>query len=342
MKIAVVGAGAIGSLIGACLARGGTETHLLARGPHLAAMRRDGVRVVDDGQTWSVRVPCTEDPREIGPVDCVILGLKAYAYGDAGQLLGPLMRAETSVVPAQNGIPWWYFYAHGGPYDGRRIESVDPGGAVSAAIPAERVIGCVVYPAAILEAPGVVRHIEGRRLPIGEPSGAITERARALSQAMAAGGLRCPVEERLREQIWVKLMGNAALNPLSALTGATLAEICRFEPTRALATRMMEEVLAVANSLGCEVPVSIERRLAGAERVGDHRTSMLQDLEAGKRLELEALLGAVVELAELTGVDVPALRDVYATVSLLAAVRSGAGSGLEAIAIGGATPAHTG
>jgi 2-dehydropantoate 2-reductase len=325
MRIAVVGAGAIGAFVGACLARGGTETHLLARGPHLAAMRRDGVQVLADAETWSVRVACTDDPRDIGPVDCVILGLKAYAYAGAGELLRPLLAAQTAVVPAQNGIPWWYFHEHGGPYDGRRIESVDPAGAVSAAIGPERVIGCVVYPAVVLEAPGVIRHIEGRRFAIGEPSGAVTERCRSLSQAMTAGGLRCPIEARLREQIWVKLMGNAAFNPLSALTGATMAEICQFQPTRALAAAVMEEVVAVATSVDCDVPVSIERRLAGAERVGGHRTSTLQDLQAGRRLELEALLGAVMELAELTGIEVPRLREIYAVVSLLAEVRARVG-----------------
>jgi 2-dehydropantoate 2-reductase len=234
-----------------------------------------------------------------------------------------LLAAQTAIVPAQNGIPWWYFHEHGGPYDGRRIESVDPAGAVSAAIGPERVIGCVVYPAVVLEAPGVIRHIEGRRIAIGEPSGAVSERCRSLSEAMTAGGLKCPIEARLREQIWVKLMGNAAFNPLSALTGATMAEICQFQPTRALAAAMMEEIVALGTSLDCDVPVSIERRLAGAERVGGHRTSMLQDLEAGKRLELEALLGAVVELAELTGTEVPRLREIYAVASLLAEVRAG-------------------
>jgi 2-dehydropantoate 2-reductase len=324
MRIAVLGAGAIGSFVGACLARGGSETHLVARGPHMAAIRRDGVQVVTAAETWSVRVPCTDDPRDIGPVDCVILALKAYAYSSAGALLKPLLAADTAVVPAQNGIPWWYFHEHGGPHEGRRIECVDPGGAVSAAIAPERVIGCVVYPAAVLEAPGVVRHIEGRRFAIGEPSGALTERCRSLSQAMTNGGLKCPIEPRLREQIWVKLMGNAAFNPLSAVTGATMAEICRFPPTRTLAAQLMQEVVAVATSLGCDVPVSIERRLGGAERVGDHRTSTLQDLEAGKRLELEALLGAVLELAEITGIEVPHLREIHAIVSLLGQVRAGA------------------
>jgi 2-dehydropantoate 2-reductase len=322
MKIAIVGAGAIGSLIGACLARGGTETHLLARGAHLAAMQRDGVRVVSEKESWCERLPCTDDPNSIGPVDIAILGVKANAYASVGHLLAPLLTASTAVVPAQNGIPWWYFFRNGGRFDGRRIESVDPDGAVSATIPGERVIGCVVYPAAILEAPGVVRHLEGRRVAIGEPDGTISHRCERLSAALVSGGLRCPVDQHLREQIWVKLMGNAAFNPLSALTGASMAEICAFQPTRELVVSLMEEVVAVADSHGCVLPVSVDRRLAGAERVGEHRTSMLQDLDAGKPLELDALVGAVIELAALTGVDVPHLRAVYASTSLLARVRS--------------------
>lgn len=318
MKIAVVGAGAIGSFVGACLARGGTETHLLARGAHLAAMRRDGLTIVDEHRSWCARLPCTDDPREIGPVDVVILGLKAHAYASAAALLEPLLDSDTAVVPAQNGIPWWYFHKHGGPYNGHRIDAVDPDGVVSTAIPAQRVIGCVVYPAAILAAPGVVQHIEGYRFTIGEPDGTVSERCLTLSQAMVAGGLKCPVDKRIRDQIWVKLMGNAAFNPLSALTGATMAEICRFKPTRELARRMMQEIVDVATSLGCTVPVSIDRRLVGAERVGEHRTSMLQDLAAGRQLELDALGGAVLELAQLTGVEVPNLTAIHAAVSLLA------------------------
>ena len=318
MRVAVLGAGAIGAFVGACLQRGGTETHLIARGENLEAIRRHGVTVRDAERTWSIEVPATDDPRQIGVVDCVILGLKAYSYADAGGLLAPLLANSTSVVPAQNGVPWWYFHRHGGSYDGRRIETVDPGGAVSAVIAPERVIGCVVYPAAVLESPGVVHHVEGRRFAIGEPSGEETERCLALSAAMGAGGLRCPIDRHIREQIWIKLMGNAVFNPLSVLTKATMSEICRFPPTRELAAAVMEEVVSVANALGCEVPVSIERRLAGAERVGEHRTSMLQDLEAGKRLELDAMLGAIIELADLTSVAVPRLRTVHASVSLLA------------------------
>jgi 2-dehydropantoate 2-reductase len=318
VKVAVVGAGAIGGLMGAALARAGIETHLVARGEHLEAIRRDGLRIVTDYESWSVRTPCTDDPREVGPAEFVIIGVKSYAYADIGQLLEPLLDERTAVVPAQNGIPWWYFYKHGGPYEGRRIEAVDPGGSVSAVIAPERVIGCVVYPAAVLTAPGVIHHVEGRRFAIGEPDGTDNERCQRFAAALNAGGMKCSIDGRIRGQIWVKLMGNATFNPLSALTGGTMAELCHFPLTRELLAEMMGETVAIATALGCEIPVSIERRLTGAERVGEHRTSMLQDLEAGRRMEIESLVGAVVELAELTGVDAPRLRTVYAAVSLLA------------------------
>ena len=318
MKVAVIGAGSIGGLMGAALARGGTATHLLARGEHLKAIRQNGLRIITDEDTWSVQVPCTDDPQDIGPTDFVILGVKSYAYSSIGDLLEPLLHERTAVVPAQNGIPWWYFHGHGGPYDGRRIESVDPGGSVSAVIAAHRVIGCVVYPAAVMTAPGLIHHVEGRRFGIGEPDGTKSERCQRFAAALNAGGMKCSIDSRIRDQIWVKLMGNATFNPLSALTLATMAEICRFPLTRDLVAEMMRETVAIATSLDCEVPVSIERRLAGAERVGEHRTSMLQYLEAGRQMEIEALLGAVVELADLTGVDARRLRTVYAAVSLLA------------------------
>jgi 2-dehydropantoate 2-reductase len=318
VKVAVIGAGAIGGLMGAALARAGTDTHLLARGEHLDAMRRNGLRIVTEDDSWSVQVPCTDDPREIGPADFVILGVKSYAYASIGELLEPVLHDHTVVVPAQNGIPWWYFHGHGGPYDGRRIESVDPGGSVSEVIPTQSVIGCVVYPAAVLTAPGVIHHVEGRRFAIGEPDGTDSERCERFAAALNAGGMKCSIASRIRDHIWVKLLGNATFNPVSALTRATMAEICRFPLTRDLVAEMMRETLGIAASLGCEVPVAIERRLAGAERVGEHRTSMLQDLEAGRRMETEALLGAVIELAGLTGVPAPRLSAVYAAVSLLA------------------------
>jgi 2-dehydropantoate 2-reductase len=321
VKVAVLGAGAIGAFVGASLARGGTETHLIARGPHLEAMRTGGVRVKGPRGAWSVDVACTSDPAEVGVVDVVVLGLKAHGYAGAGPLLAPLLGPRTAVLAAQNGIPWWYFHRHGGPHDGRMIEAVDPGGAVTAAIPPERAIGCVVYPATEIEEPGVIRHVEGTRFAIGEPDRSASARCAELSSAMVAGGLKCPIATDLRQQIWLKLMGNVALNPLSALTGGTMAEICEFGPTRRLVRSMMEETLAVADALGARPSISIDRRIAGAAGVGAHKTSMLQDLEAGKRLELDVLTAAVSELGDLVGVPTPTVDTVHAATSLLGTLR---------------------
>jgi 2-dehydropantoate 2-reductase len=317
VKVAVLGAGAIGAYVGAALDRAGVEVHLVARGPHLEAMQRDGVIVHSPRGDWVARPHATSDPAEIGPVDHVFLGLKANAYAAAGPMVAPLLGENTSIIAAQNGIPWWYFHALEGPYRGRRIESVDPDGAVSAVLPVERAIGCVVYAATEIAAPGVVQHLEGTRFSIGEPDGSISARCTEFADAMVAGGLKCPVEADLRNDIWLKLMGNIAFNPISALTRATMAGICRHSGTRALVTTMMEETLAVAKCLGAEPQVSIERRLAGAERTGEHKTSTLQDLERGRPMELDVLLTAVVELAQLTGTDVPTLRTVAALADLL-------------------------
>ncbi|MGH2858286.1 MAG: 2-dehydropantoate 2-reductase [Solirubrobacteraceae bacterium] len=317
MRVAVLGAGAIGAYVGASLARGGTDVALIARGEHLEAMRAGGVRVRSPRGDFRVRVLATDDPREVGPVDLVILGLKAHDYAGCGPLLEPLLGPDTAVVAAQNGIPWWYFHREGGPFDGRRIEAVDPGGAVSAVIDPARAIGCVVYCSTEIEAPGVIRHLEGTRFSIGEPGGFMSERCASMSEAMVAGGLKCPVEPDIRNDVWVKLMGNIAFNPLSALTRATMVQIASDSAARQLVKAVMSETLQVARALGREPSVSIERRLAGAEAVGAHRTSMLQDLEAGKRLELAPVIGAVVELAELVGVEIPATFALYAAASLL-------------------------
>jgi len=318
MRTAVLGAGAIGAYVGAALARGGTEVHLVARGAHLEALRNGGVRVLSPRGDFEAHPPATDDTSEIGPVDYVFLGLKANSYADAGPLLEPLMHDSTAVIAGQNGIPWWYFHGIEGEHAGHRIEAVDPGGAVSRVIPPERAIGCVVYAGTELAEPGVVQHLEGTRFTIGEPDGTISPRCREFSEAMIAGGLKCPVEARIRDEIWVKLMGNVAFNPLSVLTRATLAGMCRHPPTRELVGAMMQETLDIAHAVGAQPSVSIERRLAGAERVGEHKPSTLQDLEAGKPLELAALIDAVVELADLTGIDAPCLRAVAAASGLLA------------------------
>ncbi|MYT74364.1 MULTISPECIES: 2-dehydropantoate 2-reductase [unclassified Streptomyces] len=318
MKVAVLGAGAIGAYVGAALHRAGADVHLVARGPHLAAMRRDGVRVSSPRGDFTARVHATDDPSDIGPVDHVFLGLKATSYAACGPLIEPLLHARTSVIAAQNGIPWWYFHGHGGPHDGHRLDSVDPQGAVSAVLAPERAIGCVVYAATELSGPGVVRHLEGTRFSVGEPDRSRSARCVEFSDAMKAGGLKCPVEPDLRADIWIKLLGNISFNPISALVRATMRQMCRHGGTRRVIEIMMTETLAVAAALGCRPDISVERRLAGAERVGDHRTSTLQDLERGKPLELDVLLAAVVELADITGVEVPTLRTVHALSDLLA------------------------
>ncbi|HWM37131.1 MAG TPA: 2-dehydropantoate 2-reductase, partial [Streptomyces sp.] len=311
--------------VGAALHRAGADVHLIARGPHLAAMKEHGVQVLSPRGDFTAQVHATDDPASIGPVDYVFLGLKANSYAACGPLVHPLLGENTAVVAAQNGIPWWYFHGLEGPYEGRRIESVDPDGAVSAVLAPERAIGCVVYAATQLQGPGVVRHMEGTRFSIGEPDTTDSSRCDEFSAAMREGGLKCPVEADIRNDIWIKLLGNIAFNPLSALSRATMAQICRHQDTRALVETMMRETLAVADAVGCRPEISVEKRLAGAERVGDHKTSTLQDLESGKPMELDVLLAAVVELAALTGTRVPKLCAIHAVTDLLAqTVRSAA------------------
>ncbi len=317
MKVAVLGAGAIGAYVGAALCRAGVEVHLVARGPHLAALRANGVHVVSPRGDFVAHPHATDDPSQIGPVDHVVLGVKAHAYATAGPMVAPLLHERTTLIAAQNGIPWWYFHKLAGPYEGTRLESVDPGGAVTAALPLERAIGCVVYAATELSAPGVVQHLEGTRFSIGEPAGGVSARCTEFADAMVEGGLKCPVEPDIRNDIWIKLMGNIAFNPLSALTRATMAGICRHPGTRALVATMMEETLDVATRVGARPEISVERRLAGAERTGEHKTSTLQDLERGRPMELDVLLSAVVEIADLTGADVPTLRSITALADLL-------------------------
>ncbi|MEV4894283.1 2-dehydropantoate 2-reductase [Nonomuraea sp. NPDC050547] len=317
MKVAVLGAGAIGAYVGAALHRAGVEVHLIARGEHLAAIRREGVRVLSPRGDFVAHPHATDDPAHVGQVDHVFLGLKANSYAAAGPMIKPLLHEATSIIAAQNGIPWWYFHGLNGPYRGYRIESVDPDGAVTAALPLERAIGCVVYAATEIEAPGVIRHLEGTRFSIGEPGGQLSARCAAFSRAAVEGGLKCPVEADVRRDVWIKLMGNIAFNPISALARATMAGIARHQGTRELVMAMMRETVEVAGRVGCDPGVSIERRLRGAEKAGEHKTSTLQDLEKGKPLELDVLLAAVVELADLTGAEVPVLRAIHAVSDLL-------------------------
>jgi 2-dehydropantoate 2-reductase len=323
VKVAVVGAGAIGAYVGAALCRGGADVHLIARGEHLAALRDKGVTVLSPRGDFHAHPHATADPAEVGPADIVFLGLKAYSYAGAGDLLKPLLKPDTGVVAAQNGIPWWYFHGIGGPYERRRVEAVDPDGAVSAVIPPRQAIGCVVYASTEITSPGVIRHIEGTRFSIGEPDGTISQRCTAFSQAMVAGGLKCPVEADLRSDIWLKLMGNVAFNPVSVLTGATMGAIAAHPAARELVLSLMRETAGIATALGSPPKVSVERRFEGAARVGDHKTSMLMDFEAGKPLESDVLLKAPIEMAHLTGVPATSLELVHALIDLRTSANRG-------------------
>ena len=310
MRFAIVGAGATGGFLGAHLARAGEEVTLIARGAHLEAMRARGIRVIGAAGEFSARPECTDDLAAVGGAEVVVITLKAHQVPPLAERLGAALAPGATVVSAQNGLPWWYF-------EDRVLESVDPGGVVARAIPAARVVACVVYPATQLEGPGVVRHVEGNRFSLGEPDGSRSERAAAISAALLAAGLKAPVTPRIREELWLKLLGNSTFNPVSALTGATLGRMADDPNGRRLIETLMTEVAAVAASVGVELPLSIEKRIAGAAAVGEHRTSMLQDVEAGKPTEVDALVGSVVEVAGWQGVPVPALESVYRLVKLL-------------------------
>ena len=321
MRIAVVGAGAIGAYVGAALARGGADVTLIARGEHLRIMQERGVRVLSPRGDFEAHPDATSDLEAAGDADVVFIGLKAYSLPELAPRLGSILRPEAAVIAGQNGIPWWYFHSHGGRLEGLALESVDPGGAIAASLRPESVVGCVIYCSTEIVEPGVISHIEGTRFAIGEPSGEITERCRRISQAFVAGGLKCPIEERLRDQIWLKLIGNSAFNPVTALTGATLGELGTRPEMVELLRGLLEESAAVATALGVQLPVSIERRLEAGIAVGDHKTSMVQDLEAGKQLEIGCMTGAVIELADRLGIDVPRTKAIHACVRLVDALR---------------------
>lgn len=320
MKIAIIGAGAIGGYVGAKLALAGNEVTFLVRGANLQAIGAHGIKLIaaDGSEQLARNVRASNDYRAAGAHDLVVLAMKAHQLDAVADSVPLLCGPDTVIVPMQNGIPYWYFHKLSGPFEGHRLHSVDPSGRIGEAIGAERVIGCVVYPASELVAPGVVRHIEGERFPIGELDGSIGERAQRVSAAFVDAGFKAPVLEDIRSEIWLKLWGNLTFNPVSALTRATLEDICRFQPTRELAAQMMAEAQAVAHKLGITFRVTIERRIAGAEKVGAHKTSMLQDIEAGRETEIEALLGSVVELARLTDTPTPRIDAVYALTRLLA------------------------
>jgi 2-dehydropantoate 2-reductase len=319
MKVCIVGAGAIGGYLGVKLALAGAEVSLIARGAHLQVIQTQGLKLVMRDGSHAVIHPtlATDDIRQAGLQDLVIIGLKTQSVPLVAADLPLLYGANTIVLPAQNGIPWWYFRQHGGPYEGTRLQTVDPEGIVEANIGVERVIGCVVYPATEVIAPGVIQHIEGDRFSLGELDGRITERLQGLAELFKAAGLKAPIRTQIRTDIWVKLWGNLVFNPISALTHATLVQICQFPPTRDLATQMMAEAQTIAETLGIRFGITLEQRIAGAEKVGAHKTSMLQDMEAGRRTEIDALVGSVVELGRLTHTPTPHIDAIYASVKLL-------------------------
>jgi 2-dehydropantoate 2-reductase len=318
MRFLIAGAGAIGAYIGARMAQAGFDVTLFARGPHLHAMQEHGVRVKSTEGDFVARPTIASSLEEVGPVDVVFLGVKAHGLPQLAPQLKPALGPETTVVSTQNGIPWWYFQGFGGEWEGMRLERVDPGGVISSAIGAHRVVGSIVYFATEITAPGVIQHNAGDRITLGEPDGARSDRCRRIAETLIASGLRCPVTAHIRQEIWVKILGNASLNPVSALTRATLGEMLRDPEVRSLIRNIMQEVEAVSRKLGMELPVSVDQRIAGAEKVGEHKTSMMQDLEAGRPIELEPLVGAVVELGERVGLPMSCTRTIYSCTKLLA------------------------
>ncbi|TJV53714.1 MAG: 2-dehydropantoate 2-reductase [Mesorhizobium sp.] len=322
MRISIFGAGAIGGYLAAKLAiAGSVDLSVVARGAHLEAIKAGGLRLIEDGKETVASVRAAARAEELGVQDYVVLALKAHSLAPALGEIAPLLGEGTAVVTMQNGVPWWYFYKIGGALEGTRIQAVDPGGAIWQCIGPERVIGSVVYPAVEVDAPGLIRHVEGTRFSLGEPSGEKSERVAALAREMVKAGLQAPVREDIRSEIWVKLWGNLSFNPISALTGSTLAAIVADDGTRAVARSMMLEAQAIGESLGVRFPVSVDRRIKGAGDVGEHKTSMLQDLERGRPMEIDALVSAVQELGRLTGQPTPTIDSVLALVRRLAIER---------------------
>lgn len=320
MRFAVVGAGSIGGYLGALLSAAGEEVTFIARGANLDAIKARGMKVVleDKREVTTTGAAACSTPREAGVHDIVLLTLKAHQVAAVAPELHYLCDEQTSIVTMQNGIPWWYFQRHGGEHEGTPVRAADPDGSIARHVDPARIIGCVVYPAATLVEPGVVHVMEGRRFTLGELDGATTPRVQAIANALVHAGFKAPVTADIRAEIWLKVWGNLSFNPISALTHATLVDLCRFPLTRALCIEMMREAESIANKLGVTFRIGIEKRFAGAERVGAHKTSMLQDIEQGKPIEIEALVGAVVELGRLTATPTPHIDSVYACAALLA------------------------
>lgn len=312
MKVAIFGAGAIGGLIGVKLAEAGADVTFIARGPHLAAMQSHGVTLLSGGERITVRPRCTSDPAEAGQPDYVLVTLKAHSLPAAADQIAMMMGPDTALVTAINGVPYWYFYGLEGKWRDRRVESVDPGGTLWETLPPRQVIGAIVYPAAEVVEPGVIGHSYGDRFSLGEPDGSRSERVERLSRLLIGAGLKAPVRPRIRDEIWVKLWGNLAFNPLSALTGATLDRLTGEADLRAVARAMMVEAQSVAEALGVRFAIDVDKRIAGAAEVGEHKTSMLQDFERGRPIEIDALLGAVVELGAMVGAKMPICETVLA------------------------------
>ncbi|QFT46361.1 2-dehydropantoate 2-reductase [Roseivivax sp. THAF40] len=319
MKICVFGAGAIGGYMGAKLAQAGADVSLVARGPHLAAMKEKGLTLIEEGaDPVTVLVTASDNPEDLGPQDYVIVTLKAHSVPPVVPKMQPLIGENTTIVSGVNGVPWWYFHKIGGDLEGTRLASVDPGNAQWDGFGPDRVLGCVVYPAAEVSEPGTIKHIEGNRFSLGEPDGSKSERAMALSKALSSAGLKAPVRPRLRDEIWVKLWGNLSFNPISALTHATLDVLCTDEGTRPVARAMMVEAQEIAEKLGVKFPIDVDRRIDGGAAVGAHRTSMLQDLDQGRPMEIDALVGSVQELGRVTDTPTPTIDTVLALIKLRA------------------------
>ena len=318
MKICVFGAGAIGGYMGVKLAQAGADVSLVARGPHLAAMQQNGLRLIEEGQEHKVSVSASDTPSDLGEQDYIIVTLKAHSVPPVVEKMRPLIGKNTTIVSGVNGVPWWYFHKIGGPLEGTRLHSVDPDDAQWNGFGPDNVLGCVVYPAAEVIEPGVIKHIEGNRFSLGEPDGSKSERAIALSQALSAAGLKAPVRPKLRDEIWVKLWGNLSFNPISALTHATLDVLCTDEGTRPIARSMMLEAQEIAEKLGVKFPIDVERRIDGGAAVGAHRTSMLQDLDQGRPMEIDALVASVQELGKITKTPTPIIDTVLGLVRLRA------------------------
>jgi 2-dehydropantoate 2-reductase len=318
MKLCIYGAGAIGGYMGAKLAGAGADVSLVARGPHLAAMQANGLTLIEEGNRSTVPVRASANPADLGTQDYIVITLKAHQVPGIVPALAPLTGPQTTVVMGVNGVPWWYFHKLGGPFEGRRLASVDPGDAQWTGIGPDRVLGCVVYPAAEVTEPGVVLHVEGNRFSLGEPDGSKSERAETLSKALGAAGLKAPVRPKIRDEIWVKLWGNLSFNPISALTHATLDVLCTDPGTRGVARAMMVEAQEIAERLGVKFPIDVDRRIDGGAAVGAHKTSMLQDLERGRPMEIDALVTAVQEMGLLVGVPTPTIDTVLALIRLRA------------------------